>query len=176
MDSCVSMGRTAVLFSVFFNCISLFRIHTGRVRTKQPLSTASSVSSQVDSRGRSRTKMVSQSQRTYPSPFQWHTQDNPAVSQTVWVSGPFTWTYTPTEQWELLAACVCSFWSFITCCLNGDDKLHVNVFVPSGSDESDCTPGILFVCQSVCVCVYLCTTVGMVAHPLSLSSWSGCFV
>ncbi|XP_078032066.1 CLIP-associating protein 2 isoform X27 [Epinephelus lanceolatus] len=34
----------------------------GRVRTKQPLSTASSVSSQVDSRGRSRTKMVSQSQ------------------------------------------------------------------------------------------------------------------
>uniref|UniRef100_A0A8C5E4F4 TOG domain-containing protein n=1 Tax=Gouania willdenowi TaxID=441366 RepID=A0A8C5E4F4_GOUWI len=36
----------------------------GRVRTKQPLSTASSMSSQVDSRGRSRTKMVSQSQRT----------------------------------------------------------------------------------------------------------------
>ncbi|XP_033492678.2 CLIP-associating protein 2 isoform X38 [Epinephelus lanceolatus] len=36
----------------------------GRVRTKQPLSTASSVSSQVDSRGRSRTKMVSQSQRS----------------------------------------------------------------------------------------------------------------
>uniref|UniRef100_A0A4W6D3K0 Cytoplasmic linker associated protein 2 n=1 Tax=Lates calcarifer TaxID=8187 RepID=A0A4W6D3K0_LATCA len=34
----------------------------GRVRTKQVLSTASSVSSQVDSRGRSRTKMVSQSQ------------------------------------------------------------------------------------------------------------------
>ncbi|XP_039978614.1 CLIP-associating protein 2 isoform X10 [Xiphias gladius] len=34
----------------------------GRVRTKQPLSTASNVSSQVDSRGRSRTKMVSQSQ------------------------------------------------------------------------------------------------------------------
>ncbi|KAM9838804.1 CLIP-associating protein 2 [Aulostomus maculatus] len=34
----------------------------GRVRTKQPLSTASSVTSQVDSRGRSRTKMVSQSQ------------------------------------------------------------------------------------------------------------------
>uniref|UniRef100_A0A7N6FM54 TOG domain-containing protein n=1 Tax=Anabas testudineus TaxID=64144 RepID=A0A7N6FM54_ANATE len=37
-------------------------ILAGRVRTKQPLSTASSVSSQVDSRGRSRTKMVSQSQ------------------------------------------------------------------------------------------------------------------
>uniref|UniRef100_M3ZLM2 Cytoplasmic linker associated protein 2 n=1 Tax=Xiphophorus maculatus TaxID=8083 RepID=M3ZLM2_XIPMA len=36
--------------------------HAGRVRTKQPLSTASTVSSQVDSRGRSRTKMVSQSQ------------------------------------------------------------------------------------------------------------------
>ncbi|XP_034096805.1 CLIP-associating protein 2 isoform X45 [Gymnodraco acuticeps] len=34
----------------------------GRLRTKQPLSTASSMSSQVDSRGRSRTKMVSQSQ------------------------------------------------------------------------------------------------------------------
>ncbi|XP_058475589.1 CLIP-associating protein 2 isoform X30 [Solea solea] len=34
----------------------------GRVRTKQPLSTASSMSSQVDSRGRSRTKIVSQSQ------------------------------------------------------------------------------------------------------------------
>ncbi|XP_015227828.1 PREDICTED: CLIP-associating protein 2 isoform X28 [Cyprinodon variegatus] len=34
----------------------------GRARTKQPLTTASSVSSQVDSRGRSRTKMVSQSQ------------------------------------------------------------------------------------------------------------------
>ncbi|RVE66518.1 hypothetical protein OJAV_G00108310 [Oryzias javanicus] len=36
----------------------------GRVRTKQLLSTASSVSSQVDSRGRSRAKMVSQSQRS----------------------------------------------------------------------------------------------------------------
>ncbi|KAM4538725.1 CLIP-associating protein 2 isoform 17-T17 [Odontesthes bonariensis] len=36
----------------------------GRVRTKQPLSTVSSVSSKVDSRGRSRTKMVSQSQRS----------------------------------------------------------------------------------------------------------------
>uniref|UniRef100_A0A668AQI5 Cytoplasmic linker associated protein 2 n=1 Tax=Myripristis murdjan TaxID=586833 RepID=A0A668AQI5_9TELE len=34
----------------------------GRLRTKQTLSTASGVSSQVDSRGRSRTKMVSQSQ------------------------------------------------------------------------------------------------------------------
>uniref|UniRef100_A0A8C6PJB7 Cytoplasmic linker associated protein 2 n=1 Tax=Nothobranchius furzeri TaxID=105023 RepID=A0A8C6PJB7_NOTFU len=33
-----------------------------RVRAKQPLTTASSISSQVDSRGRSRTKMVSQSQ------------------------------------------------------------------------------------------------------------------
>ncbi|XP_063755426.1 CLIP-associating protein 2 isoform X28 [Eleginops maclovinus] len=38
------------------------RSDNGRVRTKQPLSTASSMSSQVDSRGRSRTKMVSQSQ------------------------------------------------------------------------------------------------------------------
>ncbi|XP_077363608.1 CLIP-associating protein 2 isoform X2 [Festucalex cinctus] len=40
------------------------RSDNGRVRTKQPLSTASSssVSSQVDSRGRSRTKVVSQSQ------------------------------------------------------------------------------------------------------------------
>ncbi|XP_024921062.1 CLIP-associating protein 2 [Cynoglossus semilaevis] len=36
----------------------------GRVRTKQPLSTPTSMSSQVDSRGRSRTKMVSQSQRS----------------------------------------------------------------------------------------------------------------
>ncbi|XP_008420107.1 CLIP-associating protein 2 isoform X19 [Poecilia reticulata] len=36
----------------------------GRVRAKQPLSTASTVSSQVDSRGRSRAKMVSQSQRS----------------------------------------------------------------------------------------------------------------
>ncbi|XP_078146604.1 CLIP-associating protein 2 isoform X6 [Centroberyx gerrardi] len=36
----------------------------GRLRTKQPLSTASGVTSQVDSRGRSRTKMVSQSQRS----------------------------------------------------------------------------------------------------------------
>ena len=44
----------------------------------------------------------------------------------------------------------------MTCYLHGDDKLHVNVFVPSGSDESDCTPGILFVCQRVCVCVYVC--------------------
>ncbi|XP_039978616.1 CLIP-associating protein 2 isoform X11 [Xiphias gladius] len=40
------------------------RSDNGRVRTKQPLSTASNVSSQVDSRGRSRTKMVSQSQRS----------------------------------------------------------------------------------------------------------------
>ncbi|XP_072227173.1 CLIP-associating protein 2 isoform X1 [Leuresthes tenuis] len=40
------------------------RSDNGRVRTKQPLSTASSVSSKVDSRGRSRTKMVSQSQRS----------------------------------------------------------------------------------------------------------------
>ncbi|XP_053302632.1 CLIP-associating protein 2 isoform X2 [Pleuronectes platessa] len=38
------------------------RSDNGRVRTKQPLSTVSSVSSQVDSRGRSRAKMVSQSQ------------------------------------------------------------------------------------------------------------------
>ncbi|CAJ1084054.1 CLIP-associating protein 2 isoform X16 [Xyrichtys novacula] len=38
------------------------RSDNGRVRTKQPLSTPSGVSSQVDSRGRSRTKMVSQSQ------------------------------------------------------------------------------------------------------------------
>lgn len=36
----------------------------GRVRSKQSLSSASSVSSQVDSRGRSRSKMVSQSQRS----------------------------------------------------------------------------------------------------------------
>uniref|UniRef100_A0A8B9KZC2 Cytoplasmic linker associated protein 2 n=1 Tax=Astyanax mexicanus TaxID=7994 RepID=A0A8B9KZC2_ASTMX len=43
------------------SCASL-----GRLRTKQPLSTPSGVgSSQVDSRGRSRTKMVSQSQRKY---------------------------------------------------------------------------------------------------------------
>ncbi|XP_013861161.1 CLIP-associating protein 2 isoform X6 [Austrofundulus limnaeus] len=40
------------------------RSDNGRVRTKQPFTTASSVSSQVDSRGRSRTKMVSQSQRS----------------------------------------------------------------------------------------------------------------
>ncbi|XP_055368650.1 CLIP-associating protein 2 isoform X30 [Betta splendens] len=40
------------------------RSDNGRVRAKQPLSTASSMSSQVDSRGRSRTKMVSQSQRS----------------------------------------------------------------------------------------------------------------
>ncbi|KAM9414470.1 LOW QUALITY PROTEIN: CLIP-associating protein 2-like [Salvelinus alpinus] len=38
----------------------------GRLRTKQPLTTATSVG-QVDSRGRSRTKMVSQSQRSYES-------------------------------------------------------------------------------------------------------------
>ncbi|XP_054601255.2 CLIP-associating protein 2 isoform X43 [Nothobranchius furzeri] len=38
------------------------RSDNGRVRAKQPLTTASSISSQVDSRGRSRTKMVSQSQ------------------------------------------------------------------------------------------------------------------
>lgn len=41
-------------------------------------------------------------------------------------------------------------WSFLTCCRHGDSKLHVHVFVPSGSDESDCTPGIL--CMCVCVC------------------------
>ncbi|KAF7211237.1 transcript variant X20 [Nothobranchius furzeri] len=41
-----------------------FRPRAGRVRAKQPLTTASSISSQVDSRGRSRTKMVSQSQRS----------------------------------------------------------------------------------------------------------------
>ncbi|MEQ2310743.1 CLIP-associating protein 2 [Ameca splendens] len=40
------------------------RSDNGRVRTKQPLSTASTAPSQVDSRGRSRTKMVSQSQRS----------------------------------------------------------------------------------------------------------------
>ncbi|XP_008420106.1 CLIP-associating protein 2 isoform X17 [Poecilia reticulata] len=40
------------------------RSDNGRVRAKQPLSTASTVSSQVDSRGRSRAKMVSQSQRS----------------------------------------------------------------------------------------------------------------
>lgn len=59
--------RTVFVFVCFF-CISTTSVtshNTGRVRTKQPLSTASSMSSQVDSRGRSRTKMVSQSQRTY---------------------------------------------------------------------------------------------------------------
>ncbi|KAM3858462.1 CLIP-associating protein 2 [Diretmus argenteus] len=40
------------------------RSDNGRIRTKQPLSTTSGVTSQVDSRGRSRTKMVSQSQRS----------------------------------------------------------------------------------------------------------------
>ncbi|XP_051246296.1 CLIP-associating protein 2 isoform X14 [Dicentrarchus labrax] len=40
------------------------RSDNGRVRTKQPLSTPSGMSGQVDSRGRSRTKMVSQSQRS----------------------------------------------------------------------------------------------------------------
>ncbi|KAM8840928.1 CLIP-associating protein 2 isoform 4-T4 [Spinachia spinachia] len=40
------------------------RSDNGRVRTKQPLSAASTMSSQVDSRGRSRAKMVSQSQRS----------------------------------------------------------------------------------------------------------------
>uniref|UniRef100_H3C4V2 Cytoplasmic linker associated protein 2 n=1 Tax=Tetraodon nigroviridis TaxID=99883 RepID=H3C4V2_TETNG len=40
------------------------RSDNGRVRTKQPLSTPSSMSSQGDSRGRSRTKLVSQSQRS----------------------------------------------------------------------------------------------------------------
>ena len=75
---------------------------------------------------------------------------------------------------ELLGVCVCSF-SGSYCgvslhvAFDGDDKLHVNVSVPLGSDESDCTPGILFVCQSQYVCVVLCTTVGMVAHLLSLS-------
>ncbi|XP_061903279.1 CLIP-associating protein 2 [Entelurus aequoreus] len=39
----------------------------GRMRAKQPLSTPSSMSNQVDSRGRSRTKMVSQSQRSEES-------------------------------------------------------------------------------------------------------------
>lgn len=37
----------------------------------------------------------------------------------------------------------------------GDNKLHVNVFVPSGSDESDCTPGTL-ICVSDWVCLSLC--------------------
>lgn len=66
-------------------------IHTGRVRTKQPLSTASSVSSQVDSRGRSRTKMVSQSQRMYPLTEHYL---NPAVSEAFWVSGPLSTSHT----------------------------------------------------------------------------------
>uniref|UniRef100_A0A3Q3M9X5 Cytoplasmic linker associated protein 2 n=1 Tax=Mastacembelus armatus TaxID=205130 RepID=A0A3Q3M9X5_9TELE len=55
LTKCVSVA------SIVFLQFPLY-IQTGRVRTKQPLSTASSVSSQVDSRGRSRTKMVSQSQ------------------------------------------------------------------------------------------------------------------
>uniref|UniRef100_A0A7N8WTH9 Cytoplasmic linker associated protein 2 n=1 Tax=Mastacembelus armatus TaxID=205130 RepID=A0A7N8WTH9_9TELE len=58
LTKCVSVA------SIVFLQFPLY-IQTGRVRTKQPLSTASSVSSQVDSRGRSRTKMVSQSQRMY---------------------------------------------------------------------------------------------------------------
>uniref|UniRef100_A0A8C5DJF1 TOG domain-containing protein n=1 Tax=Gouania willdenowi TaxID=441366 RepID=A0A8C5DJF1_GOUWI len=48
--------------SLDLNSAILWGFFAGRVRTKQPLSTASSMSSQVDSRGRSRTKMVSQSQ------------------------------------------------------------------------------------------------------------------
>lgn len=44
--------------------VNVFRAFSGRLRTKQPLSTPSGISSsQVDSRARSRTKMVSQSQR-----------------------------------------------------------------------------------------------------------------
>ncbi len=171
---------------VFFVFLLYFSPSIGRVRTKQPLSTASSVSSQVDSRGRSRTKMVSQSQRMY-SPIPPNTQHdlNPALSETFWViKSTYINTHTHTQQqlkWRVcVCVCellrVCSFSGsccgvFITCCPHGDDKLHVNVFVPSGSDESDCTPGILFVCQSVCVCVCVCvclsvcTTVGMVAPP-----------
>lgn len=79
--------------------------------------------------------------------------------------------YTATDsKW---CECVWAAWSMMslmTCCFDGDDKPHVNVFVPSGSDESDCTPGILFVCQSVCV--YLCVTVGLMSHLPSLSFWS----
>ena len=67
--------RRARKYSSTFVCVFSpylsLRIYTGRVRTKQPLSTASSVSSQVDSRGRSRTKMVSQSQRTYQNTQQY---------------------------------------------------------------------------------------------------------
>lgn len=59
--------------------------------------------------------------------------------------------------------CCCSFLEFDFLLPPGDNKLHVNVFVPSGSDESDCTPGTLFVCQSECA--YFCATVGIVGPP-----------
>lgn len=62
--------------------------------------------------------------------------------------------------WEL---CCCSLLEFDFLLPTGDNKLHVNVFVPSGSDESDCTPGTLFVCQSECA--YFCATVGIVGPP-----------
>uniref|UniRef100_A0A8C9W1W8 Cytoplasmic linker associated protein 2 n=1 Tax=Scleropages formosus TaxID=113540 RepID=A0A8C9W1W8_SCLFO len=52
----------------------------GRLRTKQTLSTVSGTgSSQVDSRGRSRSKVVSQSQRTYPCRVRRHLLDVSSV-------------------------------------------------------------------------------------------------
>lgn len=56
-------------------------------------------------------------------------------------------------------------WSFdLLWSRRGDIKLHVNFSVPSGSDESDCTPGILCLCRSACVfdrTIRLCATVGI---------------
>lgn len=68
------------------------------------------------------------------------------------------------ETGELVGTCCCCFFvEFDYLLPTGDNKLHVNVFVPSGSDESDCTPGTLFVCQSECA--YFCATVGIFGPP-----------
>lgn len=120
------------------------------------------MTSQGDSRGRSRTKMVSQSQRKYyPPSLYLDTQPKLTCFRCVWnnvslchnpIYGIWNgWTVGNLLQFLVLFAP----WSLIICCFHGDNKLHVNVFVPSGSDESDCTPGTL-ICMSEWVCLSLC--------------------
>lgn len=125
------------------------------------------MTSQGDSRGRSRTKMVSQSQRKYhPPPPSWRTQPKWTCFETM--SHSVIIPYMASETGELSGTC-CSFLCFL---LPG-----VQLFVATTGTISSmwiclclqvpmnpiAHQVLLFVCQSECA--YLCATVGISDPP-----------
>lgn len=60
---------------------------------------------------------------------------------------PHVWHQKRLNWWEPVVVVLFFFLEFDYLLPTGDNKLHVNLFVPSGSDESDCTPGTL-ICVS----------------------------